>query len=571
MTGTPDVPEADQQAVLAFFDRGVRSGTMKRIDTHASVVFLEPDRVLKIKRAVKLPFLDYSTLDRRKRACEEELAVNRHYAPQIYRGLTAVTRSPQGLRIGGDGPVVEWAVEMSWFDENLTLDHLARAGKVSPELAEAIADVLHAAHRRAERSDGSAWLSSVAPIIDRNTKKFRRQNSLTPEQVERLHRESHEQLAHAWHLLQERASAGLVRRCHGDAHLGNIVLINQEPVLFDAIEFDPVIATTDLLYDLAFPIMDLLHFELATPANRLFNEYLEKTWPDNDDAIRLLPLFRSDTCRHSRPRPLHQKRTVVCGQGGYGEAGRYFELALQVLRPVRPSLIAIGGKSGTGKSVLARGIASQIGWPPGAVILRSDVIRKQMFELDPLVALPAKAYAPDVSARVYRELTERARRVIAQGYSVILDAAFLGKAERDSLATAARELEAVFRPVFLDAGLEIRLARSAIASGMLPMPRATSPPVRKASTPQNSTGRPSMPRDRPNRRLNEANHFYCDRHVTEGATFTPQARRSRARRPAMRLFARHFPAMAARRIGRNVQRGIASTRSTMILRGTARA
>jgi hypothetical protein len=143
------------------------------------------------------------------------------------------------------------------------------------------------------------------------------------------------------------------------------------------------------------------------------------------------------------------------------EAKSYFDLALTLLRPVRPLLIAIGGKSGTGKSVLARDVAALVGPPPGAIILRSDVIRKELFGVDPLVKLPAAAYTPEVTQRVYDALTDRARQVVAQGFSAIIDAAFLREAERDELSAEAKGIAAEFRPAFLDADLNVRLSRIA--------------------------------------------------------------------------------------------------------------
>ncbi len=462
MTATlnPELPDPDQDAVLAFLDRGVRNGAIKRVDTHISILFLEPHRVLKIKRAVRLPFLDYSTLDRRQRACEEELAINRRYAPQIYRRIVPITRAPQGFRIGGDGPAIEWAVEMTRFDENRTLDHLARAGELSPELAEAVADLMYETHRRAEISEGSTWLASIAPIIDRSTDKFRGQASLAPDLVEHLHNASHQQLAGARNLLRERAAAGCVRRCHGDAHLGNIVLIDDKPVLFDAIEFDPEIATIDVLYDLAFPIMDLLHFNLRAAANRLLNSYLQRSWPESGSALRLFPLFLSMRAA-IRSDVLYTKCEQAADDHSVREASSYFDLALHFIKPVQPLLIAIGGKSGTGKSVLARDAAALIGTPPGAVILRSDIIRKELFGVDPLANLSEKAYTPDVNENVYRTLNERARQVIAQGYSVIIDAAFLRESERDKLSTEAARIGVDFRPIFLTADVGTRLKRVA--------------------------------------------------------------------------------------------------------------
>jgi len=455
----PNAPEPDQKDVLAFLGGRIHDATMARVDTHASIVFLEQDRVLKIKRAVRLPFLDYSTLDKRKRACEEELTVNRRYAPQIYRRVVPIARGPEGFQIGGDGPVVEWAVEMARFDETQTLDHLARAGGISADLAEDVADILYAAHRSAQVSDGAAWLASIEAFIYRNSGKFREQVSLAPDATEHLHKVSQEQLAGARSLLRERAAAGLVRRCHGDAHLGNIALIDDHPVLFDAIEFDPVIATTDVLYDLAFPIMDLVHFGLNAAANRLFNRYLQRTWPESGSALRLLPLFLSIRAAIRSHVLFTKNEQSPADNGVREEAKSYFNLALTFLKPARPSLVAIGGKSGTGKSVLARNLAALIGTPPGAVILRSDVIRKELVGVDPLVQLPAMTYTPEVTQRIYDRLNDRARQVVAQGFSVIIDAAFLQEEQRDKLSAEARAIEAEFRAVFLDADLDIRLSR----------------------------------------------------------------------------------------------------------------
>jgi len=456
-----DDSKPDQAAALAFLDKDVAPGAVKRVDTHASIVYLAPDRVLKIKRAVRLPFLDYSTLEKRKAACEEELAVNRRFAPGIYRRVVPISQGSGGPEIGGTGPAIEWAVEMARFDDTRTFDHLARARHLTPELAEALAYVLRDAHLAADVSDGASWLASIAPVIDRNTQKFRAQPGLDRSAIERLHELSHRHLQANRPRLEARAAAGLVRRCHGDAHLGNVVLINDKPVLFDAIEFDPVIATTDILYDLAFPLMDLVHFRLHTGANRLFNRFLAASWEESAAALAVLPLFLSvraairahvlfTRCEQS---PDDTEDAVA--------AQSYFDLALTFLEPARPALIAIGGKSGTGKSALARDAAPLVRPLPGAVLLRSDVIRKELHGVEAHVALPKAAYAPDVTARVYRTLYDRARQAIAQGFSVILDAAFLHVDERDELSAEARHVKADLRPLFLDADLGVRLKRIA--------------------------------------------------------------------------------------------------------------
>ena len=453
-------PDQAQEAILA--DLCKREPQCKRVDTHASIVLLGNDRVLKIKRAVRLPFLDYSTLEKRKQACEEELIVNRHLAPGLYRRDVPIAEGNAGFKVDGHGSPVEWAVEMSRFDESKTLDHLAATRSVAPDLAEAPAVALHHAHDNAPVSDGSSWLASLSVIIDRNTQAFLNESALAHDLVERLDRLSRQKLRECDGLLSVRASAGLVRRCHGDAHLGNIVLIDGKPILFDAIEFDPVIATTDILYDLAFPIMDFCHYGLMAHANRLLNGYLQATWPENHAALRLLPLFLSMRAA-IRANVLFAKRHLSPGKDGDNtdntDARAYFELALRCVEPVRPSLVAIGGKSGTGKSVLAQQAAALLAPLPGAVLLRSDVIRKQLFGFQPLASLPIAAYTADVTERVYRTLVERSRESLGQGISVVIDAAFLKQSERDELSQTANRMDVDFRALFLTADLSVRLER----------------------------------------------------------------------------------------------------------------
>jgi len=229
--------------------------------------------------------------------------------------------------------------------------------------------------------------------------------------------------------------------------------------LFDAIEFDPIIATTDVLYDFAFPVMDFCHFGLMTCANRLFNGYLQVNWSESKNALRLLPLFLSMRAA-IRANVLFTKRRLSSDMDrDANDARAYFDLALRHIEPARPSLIAVGGKSGTGKSVLARAIAPLLSPLPGAVLLRSDVIRKEQFGVDPLTALPEAAYTPEITARVYRTLLERSLTVLDQGFSAITDAAFLKESERGELSIAAQEMGADFRPVFLTADLAVRLDR----------------------------------------------------------------------------------------------------------------
>ncbi|WKA25514.1 bifunctional aminoglycoside phosphotransferase/ATP-binding protein [Bradyrhizobium roseum] len=469
MSDEKSAAEGDlQRQVLDFLDRSSfgPAGGGKRIDTHASMVFLGADRVLKVKRACRLPFLDYSTLEKRKRACEEELKVNAPNAPELYRRVVAITRNADGtFEIDGKGTPAEWAVEMTRFDDTQALDRVAAGKAIDPALATAIADAIRRCHDRAPRADGESWLASIPPIIERNSAKFRTVQRLDPAAIDRLDAASRDAATALRPLLRQRAEQGYVRRCHGDLHLANIALVDGRPLLFDAIEFDPVIATTDVLYDLAFTLMDLLHFNQAAAANEVFNLYLAGTGDAGRDGLRLLPLFLSMRAA-IRAHVLFMKSEQAVGSDAvWQEAKRYFDLAGRLIAPEPPVLVAIGGLSGTGKSVLARGLAGLIAPPPGAVIVRSDVVRKHLFGVDETTALPESAYRPDVTARVYGMLSSEARRLLAQGCSVVLDAAYLQAAERAEIAVLAGTCGIRFIGLFLTADLATRLARIAQRQG----------------------------------------------------------------------------------------------------------
>jgi aminoglycoside phosphotransferase family enzyme/predicted kinase len=451
---------SDQDEVLAFLAGGAGTGVpARRVDTHISVVFLAADHVLKIKRAVRLPFLDNSTLEKRRLCCEEELAANARNAPAIYRRVVAITREADGLALDGKGTPVEWAVEMARFDERRTLDHLAAAHAVPPGAADALAETMRTSHANAPVVAESQWPDSIGTVIDRNSENFRSQSALQAGDVDRLHEVSHLHLRGHLALLQRRAAAGLVRRCHGDAHLANIVMIDDKPVLFDAIEFDAAMATTDLLYDLAFPMMDFLHFGDPNAANRLFNGYLQPGWREHGDALVLLPLFLSMRAAVRALVSFTKHELCPDDPACLADAKSYFALALHLIAPHKPSLIAIGGRSGTGKSVLARDMAGQIAPAPGAVLLRSDVIRKELAGVDARTRLPAASYTRDSSGLVYDAMFDRARRVLAQGHSAILDAAFLTEAERTAAAEIAHTAGVEFHGLFLTAAPEVRVQR----------------------------------------------------------------------------------------------------------------
>lgn len=447
-----------QDAVLAFLESA--EPHVKRIDTHSSIVFLGTDRVLKIKRDIRLPFLDYSSLDKRQTACKAELDVNQPYAPGIYRRVVPITQGRHGLAIDGDGEPVEWAVEMNRFDETAELDHLAARSPIEFDLAEQIADVVALSHSRAQAADGAAWLDSIGALIERNTAQFYTVANLPRATVKQLHDASMHALAVLKPILEVRAHNGCVRRCHGDLHLGNITLIDGKPVLFDAIEFDPAIATTDVLYDLSFVIMDMLHFGQPVAANAIFNRYLARNTPCHFEALGLFPLFLS--IRAAIRAHVLFTRSDQQGKDAAvaARARRYFELAVCLIAPAPASIVAIGGPSGTGKSVLSRAVAPSLGPAPGAVIIRSDVLRKAMFHVSELQRLPQSAYSAEATTEVYAALMTKAGSIAAQGHSVVIDAAFLQAGERRGLE-AIEPHACSHIGLFLQARLDVRQRRIA--------------------------------------------------------------------------------------------------------------
>lgn len=285
---------ATQDRIFAALTDSAGHPNVRRIDTHAASVFLEGRRALKIKRAVQFPFLDYSTLEKRKAACEEEIRINRPLAPQIYHRVVAITEEPDGsVKVDGSGRPIEYAVDMLRFDESRTLDHLAKAGALDDTFASAVADAIAASHAQAVRADGYAWVSSIPGLIDGNSNGLRTGNHFEAEEIAELGRDSQAMFLRLRPLVEERGRQGFVRRCHGDLHLANIVSIDERPVLFDAIEFDARMATTDVVYDLAFGLMDLLHHDQPRAANIVLNRYLAATPVENLDALSALPLFMS--------------------------------------------------------------------------------------------------------------------------------------------------------------------------------------------------------------------------------------------------------------------------------------
>ncbi len=459
------VVESQEPVFALLADPATHGGAaVKRVDTHAAVLFLAGERVFKVKRAVRFPFLDFSTLDKRKAACEAEIEVNRPYAPDIYRGVVAVTRAADGrLALGGAGAPVEWAVEMRRFDETQTLDHLAGQGRIDAALADALGCAVAAAHARAQPVEAAPWIAAVGAYIDEHVEAFGEHADVFPaDEIAALARDSHAAYGRIRPLLEERGRRGLIRRIHGDLHLGNIVLIDGRPVLFDAIEFSELIASGDVLYDLAFLLMDLVERGLGAAANIVLNRYLVETRrPEDLDALAALPFYLSMRAAiRAKVTAARLEQAKADERAGIVRSARtYFDWARRFVVPDKPRLIAIGGLSGTGKSALARALAPAIAPAPGAVVLRSDIERKLLFGKDERAPLPPEAYTSDVTRRVYAVLLDKARRALAAGHSAIADAVFAHPQERVVAERSAEVLGVSLHGLFLTADLATRIAR----------------------------------------------------------------------------------------------------------------
>ncbi len=466
MVLTPPIRD-DQRETIAFLGRADSYGPaverVEIIETHISVLFLAGERAYKLKRAVKLPYLDFSTARRRGEACAAELSLNRRTAPMLYLEIRRLGRDPAGKVCFGDqGPEIDWVVAMRRFDQALLFDALAQAGKLGPRLMDRLADHIAQFHQAAERRPDRGGRAALDDIAATNHRVLAAAQGagFAGERVASILAGWRQALSDTGALLEARRAAGKVRRCHGDLHLRNICLVDGEPTLFDCLEFSEALASIDVLYDLAFLLMDLEHRGLTGLANRVLNRYLDRT--GEDDGLAAMPLFmslRAGIRAHVTATALEQAKSPQSACDMAAEARRYLDLAHHVLAPQPRRLVAIGGPSGSGKSTLAMGLAPELGLRPGARVLRSDATRKLLLGAAPETRLAADAYTPEITRRVYDALCEKAATALAAGYSAIIDAVSLAPVERGAFAEIARRAGVPFSGLWLEAGPEAMAER----------------------------------------------------------------------------------------------------------------
>jgi aminoglycoside phosphotransferase family enzyme/predicted kinase len=448
--------EAQQDVVVRALASGAATGDagpLERIDTHMSHLFLGPERVYKLLRQRRHPFADMTSLAARRRACDAALTVNRALAPGLYECVAPVTRDPQGeIRVGGDGEPLDWVVVLHRFPAGALLDEIARAGRLTPEMIAEAVDAVAAFHARQPpcRDAGSAedW-RGIVQGLRRTEAGGAGRMGVAPAGAD-LFAALDREITRLTPLIEARTAAGWTRRGHGDLHLKNICLFEGRVTPFDALEFDEDLATADVIYDLAFLLMDLRARGLAGLANLAMNRYWDAA-RQPEPALALLPL-----CMALRAAV---RMAVAAEAGDPAEVARYHALGLDLLRPVPPRLLAIGGLSGTGKSTLARAVAADLPGVCGARILRTDTLRKAAAGVAPTDRLPDDFYSPEARAATYGLLAGRVREALAAGASVIADATFREASARVAIDAVADEADSL--RVWLQAPADLRAERVA--------------------------------------------------------------------------------------------------------------
>jgi aminoglycoside phosphotransferase family enzyme/predicted kinase len=417
------------------------------LQTHISYVLLAGDYAYKIKKPVNLGFLDFSTLEARRRCCDEELRLNRRTAPDLYLATLPITGSASSPALDGEGPAIEYAVKMRRFAQDALLDSMARRGELAAPLVDAIARklaVFHAAVAVAGPGTRFGTPDQVVAPARANFEHIERLIGDSPDvaQLERLRSWSEREGARLAPSFAARKRGGFVRECHGDLHLGNIALIDGEPTPFDCIEFSADLRWIDVMNEVAFLVMDLADHRLAGLAIRCLNAYLEATGDYAGLAVlRFYLVYRAMVRAKVACIRAHQSGLTGSAKAAAEDEYRgYFRLAEDLMRTSKTALILTHGLSASGKTTVAGILAERL----GAIRLRSDVERKRLFGLDAAArtasAVGAGIYAPDATRRTYDRLTDLTRVVLEAGRPVIVDATFLRDAERAAFRSLGKDL-----------------------------------------------------------------------------------------------------------------------------------
>lgn len=461
---SPQVTPVDDSLVKALlcadaFDHRVDS--IDLIETHISWVVLAGDFAYKIKKPLVLDFLDFGDLDKRKFCCEEEIRLNRPWAPDIYVDVVPITQQGNQPRFGGDGEALEYAVKMRRFDQALLLDEQLAAGLLTvadmKELGRNIAE-RHAAATIPDASERDRLVKQAKHFFWENFDHF--EGVLDKDDIAFLHDWTARELEQLDHKLGQRFDDGFVRDCHGDLHLGNLVRLPGGITTFDCIEFNPDLRNTDVFADIGFLAMDLVRKGRHDLAAHFLNRYLECS--GDYDGVKLLDLYFIYRCLvrakvaaiRSRERDSNADR-----EADIGEAQAYADMARRQATKGPRALIVMFGLSGSGKTWLAERLMAAL----PAIRVRSDIERKRLFDLPEAAnsgsPVGAGIYTEDGNAATYEQLFEHARRLLMADHHVILDGAFLTAKQRASARGIAAEAGCESVLVHADAPQDILEAR----------------------------------------------------------------------------------------------------------------
>jgi len=416
------------------------------VETHISWVFLTGQYVYKIKKPVLFSFVDFSTLEKRRWFCEEEVRLNRRLAPQLYLGVVSITGSPSDPRIDGEGTAFECAVKMKQFPPDHEFHKLLATGEVNEPVISQLAQDIGEFHRRLEPG-GEASSYGEPDMVWRPLRECFEEISpdVFPLPIQKCLREINEWTKAEWGRLRpvfvQRKSSGYIRECHGDLHLGNIALFEGRICVFDALEFEPRLRWIDVMSEVAFLVMDLESKDRVDLAYWFLNRYLEVTGDYAGMMVfRLYEVYRALV--RAKVAGLRLSQVVqgsVVWENIRAEMIRYVELAHRLIMPPPPMLMLMHGVSGTGKTT----VSTEGGKALGAVRVRSDVERKRIYaEQCPKVVgqgISENLYAPAMTQATYARLWNLASTMLQAGYPVVVDATFLEGAQRQSFIRLAHE------------------------------------------------------------------------------------------------------------------------------------
>lgn len=422
------------------------------IETHASWVVLTGTFAYKIKKPIDLGFLDFSTLEKRRFCCEEELRLNRRLAPEIYLGLAPVFGSPEQPEWAGNGNAIEYAVKMVQFPQEAQLDRALISGNLPPQHIDAFARRIAGFHQQiavaGPESDYGNPDHIRKPVLD-NFHQIRKHipegKMLEPlAELEDWTRTGLHALAPVF---LRRKSEGCIRECHGDLHLRNLAWINDSPVVFDCIEFNPDLRWIDVISDAAFLVMDLQDRGQPHLGQRFLNLYLEHT--GDYQGLSVLPFYLTYRALVRAKVNAILARQPGAGKKQQAEAEKdfcnYLKFAKRHAGPGRPRLIITHGLSASGKSTLTQPLIEHI----EAIRIRSDVERKRLHGMQPEAGSHTAAgqgmYHDEATERTYARLAELAGMILDSKYSVIVDAAFLKTHQRRQFQRLAAEKQVPFR------------------------------------------------------------------------------------------------------------------------------